>query len=449
MSGIYIHIPFCKQACHYCNFHFSTSLQLKDDMIGAICKEIEIRQDYLVHKNLTSIYFGGGTPSLLSEGDFVKIFSTISRYFQWTSESEITLEANPDDLNKNKLIALRDLGINRLSIGIQSFFNEDLQWMNRAHNATEASECVKLAQDNGFNNISIDLIYGSPTTTNQMWEENIKKALKMEVSHISSYCLTVEEKTALHHQIVKKKIVAPDPERAAIQFDILINFLTDAGYDHYEISNFAMPENIAVHAAPRLLELGHRRFLDVLLLLCPLHAPHHRPGEISFRPLCNIHPINPLLDVLRFQGRHREIWIPVAETLQAVLVPAVGIWSLILLDPVDELIDQNNDRVVPGGFDARLRHQRMECESSLIFVGSEFDSFTTNRAEPRLTTLPEPRFRWTWHFALLPACDETRCRLKGLLPLSAAVTATGGFVSEFRIRTLTASPLFDVSPYSV
>ncbi len=247
MSGIYIHIPFCKQACHYCNFHFSTSLQLKDDMIGAICKEIEIRQDYLVHKNLTSIYFGGGTPSLLSEGDFVKIFSTISRYFQWTSESEITLEANPDDLNKNKLIALRDLGINRLSIGIQSFFNEDLQWMNRAHNATEASECVKLAQDNGFNNISIDLIYGSPTTTNQMWEENIKKALKMEVSHISSYCLTVEEKTALHHQIVKKKIVAPDPERAAIQFDILINFLTDAGYDHYEISNFAMPENIAVH----------------------------------------------------------------------------------------------------------------------------------------------------------------------------------------------------------
>jgi len=247
MSGIYIHIPFCKQACFYCNFHFSTSLRLKNEMIAAICKEITLRDDYLNNKYLTSIYFGGGSPSLLEELDLEKIFSTLSRHFIWDNKTEITLEANPDDIDTKKLHIFKKWGINRLSIGIQSFFDIDLKWMNRAHDAIDASKCIQLSQDSGFENITIDLIYGSPTTTTEMWHENIQKTLNFKIPHISSYCLTVEEKTALHHQIKTKKIVSPDPELATEQFNILIDGLTSYGYDHYEISNFGLPGKHAVH----------------------------------------------------------------------------------------------------------------------------------------------------------------------------------------------------------
>ena len=247
MSGIYIHIPFCKQACHYCNFHFSTSLRLKDEMINAICKEITLRKNYLANNILNSIYFGGGTPSLMNADDLSKIFETINKYFQWSPESEITLEANPDDVDNKKLKIFKTYGINRLSIGIQSFFDADLKWMNRAHNSKEALDSIKVAQGEGFSNISIDLIYGSPITSDDMWKKNIELALESDVPHISSYCLTVEEKTALFHQIQHKKTTAPDPERANIQFDALIKSLTSAGFDHYEISNFAKKHHIAIH----------------------------------------------------------------------------------------------------------------------------------------------------------------------------------------------------------
>ena len=247
MSGIYIHIPFCKKACHYCNFHFSTSLRLKDDMISAICFEIEKRKDYLHDTHLQSIYFGGGTPSLLNEGDLHKIFGKLSQHFTWDQKSEITLESNPDDLDVNKLAMLQRLGINRLSIGVQSFFDEDLVWMNRAHNADEAQHCIKAAQDVGFSNITIDLIYGCPSTTNEMWEQNINCALSMQIPHISSYCLTVEEKTALHHQVKTGKISQPDAEMASEQFSTLMDRLQSAGFDHYEISNFGKPGHHAIH----------------------------------------------------------------------------------------------------------------------------------------------------------------------------------------------------------
>ena len=247
MSGIYIHIPFCKKACHYCNFHFSTSLRLKDDMISAICFEIEKRKDYLHDTHLQSIYFGGGTPSLLNEGDLHKIFEKLSQHFTWDQKSEITLESNPDDLDVNKLAMLQRLGINRLSIGVQSFFDEDLVWMNRAHNADEAQHCIKAAQDVGFSNITIDLIYGCPSTTNEMWEQNINRALSMQIPHISSYCLTVEEKTALHHQVKTGKISQPDAEMASEQFSTLMDRLQSAGFDHYEISNFGKPGHHAIH----------------------------------------------------------------------------------------------------------------------------------------------------------------------------------------------------------
>lgn len=247
MSGIYIHIPFCKKACHYCNFHFSTSLRLKGDMTEAICKEIMMRKDYLTERNLSSIYFGGGTPSLLDEVDLNKILDTLSKYYIWEPSVEITLEANPDDINTEQLKLFKSLHINRLSIGVQSFFDDDLKWMNRSHSADDAKSCILLAQDHGFENLTIDLIYGSPSTSDTMWERNIQQAIDYNIPHISCYCLTVEEKTALHHKIKVGKSSAPDQLKANQQFDILIEMLSHRGYDHYEISNFGMPDHHAVH----------------------------------------------------------------------------------------------------------------------------------------------------------------------------------------------------------
>jgi oxygen-independent coproporphyrinogen-3 oxidase len=247
MSGIYIHIPFCKKACHYCNFHFSTSLRLKDDIIEAICKEIELRKNYLVNRTLDSIYFGGGTPSLLGVMDLEKIFEAIHSVYAVRAGAEITLEANPDDINRQSLDDFRKTGVNRLSIGIQSFFDADLQWMNRAHSASEAQSSVKIAQDAGYDNITIDLIYGAPTTTDEMWCDNLDRALRLDVPHISAYCLTVEENTALHHFIAKNKTAPPHQQKAVDQFDILMKTLDEKGFLHYEISNFAKPGYLAVH----------------------------------------------------------------------------------------------------------------------------------------------------------------------------------------------------------
>ena len=247
MSGIYIHIPFCKQACHYCNFHFSTSLKYKDEMIASIIKEIELRKDYLSTKALSSIYFGGGTPSLLNKKYLDQIFTALASNYSWNASTEITLEANPDDLSESNLKDFNDSGINRLSIGIQSFNQADLTYMNRAHNAQEAEKSIKLAQDLGFENISADLIYGSPTTSNDVWNSNIDKMISFGIPHISAYCLTVEEGTALHHFVSTGKSKPVDDTKSSHQFDTLISQLEQSGYDHYEISNFGKPNNHAVH----------------------------------------------------------------------------------------------------------------------------------------------------------------------------------------------------------
>lgn len=247
MSGIYIHIPFCKQACHYCNFHFSTSLRNKDGVIEAIVQEIELRKDYLADTSLKSIYFGGGTPSLLNQKDLDKIFTALSSIYTWDDATEITLEANPDDLNNENLTNFKNVGINRLSIGIQSFDQADLEFMNRAHNAHEAESSIKKAQDIGFQNISADLIYGSPTTSDATWQKNIDKMISFDIPHISAYCLTVEQDTALAHFIKKGKSQAVDETKASLQFEMLIEKLEKSGYDHYEISNFGKPNRYAVH----------------------------------------------------------------------------------------------------------------------------------------------------------------------------------------------------------
>lgn len=246
MAGIYIHIPFCKQACHYCDFHFSTSLQYMEEMTDAICKEIVMKK-HRITDQVGSIYFGGGTPSLLSEKSFARIFDTLTTNFSIAADAEITIETNPDDLNAKKIAGLRQLPVNRFSIGIQSFFNEDLIWMNRAHNSTEAETCIKRSQDAGFENLSIDLIYGYPLLTDEKWLSNINKAISLETPHISAYSLTVEPRTALASAIKKGKQVPVNDEQSAAQFIFLTEKLAAAGFDHYEISNYSLPGRHAVH----------------------------------------------------------------------------------------------------------------------------------------------------------------------------------------------------------
>lgn len=236
---IYIHIPFCKQKCSYCNFHFSTSLNFKDEMLDAMKKEIFLRKDELQNKNLQSLYFGGGTPSVLSADEIKSLIDEVLKYFSFNNDIEITLEANPDDLNSQFLKGLASSPVNRLSIGTQSFFDEDLKLMNRAHNASEAEGSIKRAQDFGFENLSIDLIYGSPTSNLEIWKENLSKTIALEVPHISSYALTVEPKTALENWISKGKVSNPKEEEQNREFYYMIDFLKDHGFNHYEVSNFA------------------------------------------------------------------------------------------------------------------------------------------------------------------------------------------------------------------
>tara|TARA_R110002074_G_scaffold696_5_gene4016 strand:+ start:174766 stop:175896 length:1131 start_codon:yes stop_codon:yes gene_type:complete len=239
VSGIYLHIPFCKQACHYCDFHFSTSLKNKQRVVDAICKELVLRKDELTDE-VKTIYFGGGTPSLLSEEELSKIFKTIAENFIVSKEAEITLEANPDDLSEEKLLQLSKSTINRLSIGVQSFFEEDLKLMNRAHNAGEAWESIQLSKQY-FSNISIDLIYGIPEMTNQRWLQNLEKAFELNVPHLSCYALTVEPKTALK-TFIEKGIVPPvEDEVAQEHHQILVSETEKRGFVNYEFSNFGEP----------------------------------------------------------------------------------------------------------------------------------------------------------------------------------------------------------------
>lgn len=237
--GIYIHIPFCRQACHYCDFHFSTSFKKKPELIDALCQELILRKNDLEGK-VETIYFGGGTPSLLALEDLEQIFGTIYSNYTISANPEITLEANPDDLTPIKIQELAKSPINRLSIGIQSFFEEDLKLMNRAHNANEALECLVNAK-NYFENFSIDLIYGIPGMSAARWMKNLETALSLDVPHLSCYALTVEPRTALKSLIEKGKVPPVDEEVAKEHYEILLEITEKAGYDNYEFSNFGKP----------------------------------------------------------------------------------------------------------------------------------------------------------------------------------------------------------------
>ena len=243
---LYLHIPFCKQACHYCDFHFSTSLSQKPALVDALCQEIRLQRTYLSDQPLETIYFGGGTPSLLTEAELAQLFATIQDQFSVTSTAEITLEANPDDLSAQKLSVLRRY-VNRLSIGIQTFDEPTLRWMNRAHTATEAETCVGLAREAGFENMSVDLIYGIPNRDASRWPNDLERMLALNVPHLSAYALTIEPDTAFGRWQQKGKLPPADEALAAGQFEELTEALTKAGFAHYEISNFARSGQYARH----------------------------------------------------------------------------------------------------------------------------------------------------------------------------------------------------------
>ncbi len=247
MSGIYIHIPFCKQACNYCDFHFSTSLNTKAKLVTSILNEIDIRKNYLPNTSIETIYFGGGTPSLLSEKEMHLILDKLHKTYKVSNTAEITVECNPDDLSQEKLKVLKSLGINRLSIGLQSFDEKELQWMNRAHTASESEASVKRAQDKGFENITIDLIYGSKFSNLSNWKATLNKAIDLDVKHISSYNLTIEEKTKFGHDVNKKKELIIDDEKSAELFLEMIERLEKNKFVQYEISNFGKEHFFSKH----------------------------------------------------------------------------------------------------------------------------------------------------------------------------------------------------------
>ncbi|MPR32873.1 radical SAM family heme chaperone HemW [Salmonirosea aquatica] len=244
---LYVHIPFCRQACHYCDFHFSTSLRDKGTLVQAIASEIRLQKDYLPGRVLQTVYFGGGTPSLLTESELALLLETIGTHFQLRPDAEITLEANPDDLSEGTLRTLASQGINRLSIGIQSFHDPHLRFMNRAHSAEEAERSVKSAQDIGITNLTADLIYAIPSADDSLLQRDIEKMLSLEIDHISAYCLTIEPKTVFGNWVKSNKIQPIDDEYAAGQFELLMGTLQQHGFDQYEISNFARNQKYSLH----------------------------------------------------------------------------------------------------------------------------------------------------------------------------------------------------------
>jgi oxygen-independent coproporphyrinogen III oxidase len=247
VAGIYFHIPFCKQACSYCDFHFSTTFEgYRGKLVACLAQELESRQNELNPTIIESIYFGGGTPSLLTSEELSMLMDTVQRNFSIHQQTEITLETNPDDISENKLMKWKAAGINRLSIGVQSFLEEDLKWMNRAHNVEQAHNALSLAKKFGFV-ISLDLIYGLPGSTSDSWRLNLDKALSYRPEHISAYCLTVEQKTALHQWVKQNKIQVANEEEQSDQFEALVDALKNSGYEQYEISNFCRDGNYAVH----------------------------------------------------------------------------------------------------------------------------------------------------------------------------------------------------------
>lgn len=247
MAGIYFHIPFCQQACHYCNFYFTTSKRHLDSTTDAMLQELEQRKHYLKEAQIDTIYFGGGTPSMLPPSEIQRLINGVKNLFSCNSELEITLEANPDNLTRSYLESLKMTDVNRFSIGIQSFHQDELRWMNRAHTSKEAIACLELVEQYDYDNYSIDLILGIPISSREKWQENLDILAGFRPKHVSCYALTVEPKTALDYQIKKGKSPAVKDEETEEQFFMAHDFLSQKGYQHYEISNYGLAGFAAKH----------------------------------------------------------------------------------------------------------------------------------------------------------------------------------------------------------
>ena len=247
MAGIYIHIPFCYKACYYCDFHFSTSLKLKTELIGAICKELKLKNKYLGSSPVETIYFGGGTPSILGEKYIAKILKTIYKYFSISNSLECTFEVNPNDLTVDKTRRLIKLGVNRFSVGAQSFDENQLKLLNRSHTSNQIERSIKLIQDLGVNNINIDLMYGTPNLKNKLWENNLMKAVSLNVTHMSCYCLTIEKGTVFHKMVNSGSLKLDSDDNIKLQFLTMRDILIRNNFIHYEISNFCIPSFESKH----------------------------------------------------------------------------------------------------------------------------------------------------------------------------------------------------------
>ena len=247
MAGIYVHIPFCIFSCYYCDFHFSTNMRYVDAMIQAIAMELKMQKDYLAGEQVQTIYFGGGTPSLLNKAQINLLLSEIYQHYNVCDSPEITIETNPDDLTYDKLALVKAIGFNRLSIGVQSFDDSQLSFMNRAHTASEALESIRLAKSVGLDDITIDLIYGIPNTNLESWRDNLAQAIELKIPHISAYCLTIEPGTVFGHRYRKNKLLPLDEDLIVSQFELLVKMLSENGYVHYEISNFCLPGRYSQH----------------------------------------------------------------------------------------------------------------------------------------------------------------------------------------------------------
>jgi len=247
MAGIYLHIPFCKSKCPYCNFFSVASLKSRDVFLGALHNEIVSRKEYLGDQPVKTIYFGGGSPSILDPSQISLILEKLYLVFKVEDGAELTLESNPDDITVSKLLLWKKAGVNRLSIGVQSFGDPDLKYLGRVHSGAQAERSVRLALDNGFTNLSVDFIYGMPTLTDKAFLTNLEKAVSLGIPHISAYALTVEPKTAMEVMIRKNSIPGPDEEKTVSQFRLLMHYLGSADYEHYEISNFCLPGRYSLH----------------------------------------------------------------------------------------------------------------------------------------------------------------------------------------------------------
>ena len=308
MAGIYIHIPFCKQACTYCDFYFSTSGKMVNELVAGLIKEIQLQKDYFNHcadKTIHTLYFGGGTPSIIQSNHLKQIIEAIGINFTLANDIELTIEVNPDDCNAANIKAWQQMGVNRISCGVQSFFDTDLKFMNRSHNAIEAESSIKRMQDAGLTNISIDLIYGLPNMTEKSWLSNLNFAKQLDITHLSCYGLTVEEKTVLAH-LVKKQQVKLDEHNAASNFEYLIDWSAQNGFEHYEISNLCKPGFQSKHNS------AYWKGLPYLGIGPSAHSfngefrQHNLPNMFSYLKLLSENKLNAEVENLSFIEKFHE-----------------------------------------------------------------------------------------------------------------------------------------------